>query len=293
MMELHTKTGTGQFDMMAAPMRVGRVVLAVRDLAAMTDFYRKVLGLAVLARDDETVRLGVGDSVLLELRGDPSLAASSPREAGLFHTAFLLPTRADLGCWLRFALQTGLRIDGASDHIVSEALYLADPEGNGIEIYTDRPAEVWWRADGTVTMSTDPLDAEGLIAAGAERAWSGMPQGSIVGHVHLRVGDTDLAEGFYRDVIGFDLSARYPGGSFFGSGGYHHQLAGNVWNSRGAGTRTPGRTGLASLELIVLSKEDRDRISATARAGGIPVDDSGDALTLRDPWGTEIVLRGA
>uniref|UniRef100_UPI003BA8943B VOC family protein n=1 Tax=Stappia sp. TaxID=1870903 RepID=UPI003BA8943B len=282
------------FNMDAAPMRVGRVGLRVRDLSATARFYRDVIGLQELERSAGRVVLGAGAVPLVELDGQPDLAPVSAREAGLFHTAFLLPTRGDLGRWLSHAAGLGARIEGASDHIVSEAVYLSDPEGNGIEVYADRPEADWRTPDGTVTMSTDPMDVEGVLAAGEGAIWEGMPEGGRVGHVHLRVGETGASEGFYRDVLGFDISAHYPGASFFGSGGYHHQLAGNVWGSRGAGARDPNRAGLDFVEILARDSGHVSSVRERAGDAGVALKEAGQGgVSLGDPWGTRIHLRAA
>ncbi|TVR10278.1 MAG: VOC family protein [Salinarimonadaceae bacterium] len=279
------------FSMNDAPMRIGRVTLKARDLAAVSRFYREVIGLAPISEAAGSVTLGAGGKPLLEILGDPSLTLADRREAGLFHTAFLLPNRADLGRWLSFAGASGLRLQGASDHAVSEAVYLADPEGNGIEIYADRPPSRWPMCDGHIEMVSERLDIDDLIAAGAGGIWSGMPDGGIVGHVHLQVGDTALAERHYGDLFGLDVTCRYPGASFFGSGGYHHQLAGNVWNSRGAGERPDGRTGLASFEIVFNEPIARAAVEARAAQAGLAVEEHADGSGLRDPWGTLASLR--
>lgn len=260
-----------------APIEIGTVTLTVRDLAAMTDFYSRALGLVPLATDSVEAVLGAGGRPLLRLAGDPAARPSSPREAGLFHTAFLLPDRAALARWLIHAAGRRLPLQGASDHGVSEAIYLADPEGNGIEVYVDRPRDVWTGPDGTIRMSTDPLDLDDLAAV-ADGPWTGAPEGTVVGHVHLQVGDLAQAEAFYGGILGLPVTARYPGAAFHGAGGYHHHIATNVWNSRGAGPRSPG-TGLAALELRA---DPTTRAALIARAGGR------DALA--DPWGTRIFV---
>lgn len=261
----------------SAPVEIGRVGLTVRDLTRMTDYYRRLLGLATLQSDGSTMILGAGDTPLLELRSDPAARQSSRREAGLFHTAFLMPARADLGAWLRHVAQAQIPVTGASDHLVSEALYLDDPEGNGIEVYVDRPRETWMTDDGTIRMATERLDIDDLLAA-AGPAYVEAPEGMVIGHVHLQVGDVAQAEGFYRDRLGFEVKAHYPGASFLSTGGYHHHLGANVWNSRGAGVRTYPSTGLAELELRA---DDAPYQALVARLGT-------DRPT--DPWGTEIVL---
>jgi catechol 2,3-dioxygenase len=273
-----------------APHRIGRVALSVRDLDRVSRFYLDVLGLEVQKQEPGLVQLGVGSSVLLELRQNASARAGSQREAGLFHTAFLLPSRADLAAWVGFAAQHRVEISGASDHLVSEAIYLADPEGNGIEIYADRPSSMWAKADGSIAMATEPLNFQDLARAGEGRSWSGFPAGVTVGHVHLQVGQLAPADAFYSDLLGFAITARYPGASFYGSGGYHHQLASNVWNSRGAGPRSDEATGLADVEIIV-DAAVLDAVRSRLSPGAVHAQDP-SRLSLRDPWGTSITLVG-
>ncbi|WCS28650.1 VOC family protein (plasmid) [Methylobacterium sp. NMS14P] len=272
-----------------APYRIGAVTLAVRDLDRLTRFYRDLLGLDIRSEADSAVRLGTGDATLLVLRHSPNARPRQPREAGLFHTAFLLPGRGDLGAWLRHAEEHGVALTGGADHLVSEAVYLDDPEGNGIEIYVDRPASAWQRApDGTVVMRNERLDRAGLVAA-ATGPWSEMPAAARVGHIHLQVGDLDAAERFYASLLGFDVMCRYPGALFLGSGGYHHQLAGNVWNSRGAAVRSEGLTGLAEVALLVdgpTLASTRDRL----READVVLDEDGGALVVRDPWSIPVRL---
>ena len=235
----------------AAPLEIGTVRLTVNDLAKVSDFYARAIGLEKLGGDGTTTRLGAGSRVLLELTADRNARKSSPREAGLFHTAFLLPSRADLGAWVHHASETRLPIQGASDHLVSEAIYLADPEGNGIEIYADRPRETWRNTDGSIKMATEYLDIPDLAAA-ARGKWKGAPEGSVVGHIHLQVGNVAEAEGFYVGDLGFEVMAHYPGAAFMASGGYHHHIGANIWNSRGA--------ALAGLEV------ERRRLAAKQEA---------------------------
>jgi catechol 2,3-dioxygenase len=282
--------GNDFFDMHAAPLRIGTVRLKVRDLDVVSTFYQSVLGLSPVATSEHRVTLGAGSTPLLELEGDPSLSPLDPRQAGLFHTAFLLPTRSDLARWVAHAAEARVPLQGASDHIVSEAFYLADPEGNGIEVYADRPVSAWHGENGEIRMSTDPLDLPDLLQSVEGTEWSGFPEGSI-GHVHLQVGDTGEADGFYHDVLGLDIAARYPGARFYGSGGYHHQLAGNIWNSRRAGKRPEGIAGLDAVEIIVRNPQDLAAIAARAESVGIASITNTDALTLHDPWGTAITLR--
>ena len=182
-------------------------------------------------------------------------------------------------------------LQGASDHIVSEAIYLADPEGNGIEVYADRPVSAWLGEAGEIQMSTDPLDLPGLLQSAEGTEWSGFPNNGSIGHVHLQVGGTAEADAFYRDVLGLDIAARYPGASFYGSGGYHHQLAGNIWNSRRVGKRPEGMAGLDAVEILVRSPNDLAAIAARAESAGNASITDTNGLTLHDPWGTAITLR--
>ena len=261
----------------SAPIDISHVVLTVHDLAAMRAFYQTALGLQPLSSDGTAVRLGAGTTALVELRPDPAARRASPRDAGLFHTAFLLPDRDALARWLVHAAESGVQLQGASDHLVSEAIYLSDPEGNGIEVYADRPRSAWHRADGTLKMATGALDLNGL-AQSANGAWRGAPATAVIGHVHLQVGDAGTAASFWRDVIGMPVMANYPGATFHGSGGYHHHIAANIWNSRGAGPRSFPATGLAELVLNAAEAEYRAIVD---RAGSAHV---------TDPWGTAVSL---
>ena len=251
-----------------APISIGQVALTVRDLDTTAAFYEDVIGLGLIKRNGETALLGTENKPLIELRQDRN-ARPFPQEAGLFHTAFLLPSQQDLGAWLFHASERGVKLDGASHHGVSEALYLDDPEGNGIEIYRDLPRSDWQRNGDTVQMTTRPLDLQAL--AQARNDWRGAPQGTVIGHVHLRVGDVASAADFITGQIGLTQTFELPSARWFGSGGYHHHLAANVWHSQGAGMRTKGATGLASIELLASSEAlSSDR--------------------LIDPWGTEFTI---
>ena len=255
------------------PVSVARVGLKARNAAALADFYSAVVGLEQLSRDGETVTLGAKGRPLLVIEGDPAAKPDDPRAAGLFHTAFLLPSRADLGRWITHAAAQNIRVEGASDHIVSEALYLTDPEGNGIEIYADRPHESWRWNGGQVAMATERLNIPAVVGTIPEgdAGWQGAPENTVVGHVHLRVGDPRQAEAWWHEQMGFDTVARYGAQAvFLSTGGYHHHIGANTWHSAGAGRRDPGRSGLSWVELR----------SAWASA----------PAAYEDPWGTAIRL---
>lgn len=269
-----------------APYHIGAVTLRVRDLAKLVAYYRDAIGLRLIREDKDSAELGIGGQVLIRLLAGAKEQTSA---AGLFHIAILLPSRRDLANWLRHAAEARIPLEGASDHLVSEALYLSDPEGNGIEIYRDRKRAEWPRKpDGAIAMATERLDLDKLLGEAERGAYAGMPEGTGMGHIHLRVGDTAAAEAFYQGLLGFDLMVHYPGASFLASGGYHHHIAGNIWGSRAAGPRQPGEAGLDRFEVVAWDEADfaamRQRILA---AGGT---ESDAAPTIADPWGNRLVL---
>lgn len=252
------------------PVSVSRVGLKARDAAALADFYRTVVGLEEISRDGETIELGAAGRPLLVLEQDKAAKPDDPRAAGLFHNAFLLPSRADLGRWIGHAMEKKIRIDGASDHIVSEALYLTDPEGNGIEIYADRAPDTWQWNDGSIIMATERMDVGSVVgSAGEDRVWRGAPANTVMGHVHLRVGNPKEAEGWWRATSGLDTAAWYGDAAvFMSSGGYHHHIGANGWQSRGAGRRDASRAGLSWVEMRSAQADSSSEIE--------------------DPWGTRI-----
>jgi catechol 2,3-dioxygenase len=252
------------------PVSVARVGLRAADGEQLATFYKHLLGLTETRREGSVIALGAHGRELLEIDEVPGIALQNPREAGLFHTAFLLPRRGDLARWIEHARVNRIRITGASDHLVSEALYLNDPEGNGIEIYADRDRADWPMENGVLKMATDPLDFDGLMASVADdpAIWNGAPDGTVVGHVHLRVGDAATARAWWTDEMKFDRMVDYgDAATFLATGGYHHHIGANMWQSRGAGLRDNSRAGLAFVEL-------------EAEAGARP--------TAIDPWGTEV-----
>ena len=252
---------------------IGSVHLTVADLDAQRSFYEQALGLQVIDADGRTLRLGPdGGTVVLELTGDPDAPRRPHGTTGLYHFAVLVPTRADLG----------------------EALYLNDPEGNGIEIYRDRPREEWPRDDeGTIQMATLPLDLDGVLGEvdGSEHVPPRMPAGTHIGHMHLQVAGLRDAEAFYSRVLGFDVMVRtYPGALFVSAGGYHHHIGLNTWESAGGSPPPEGSTGLRSFEVVLPSAEDAERVAAQARDAGADVSTSDGTAIVLDPWRDAVLL---
>ena len=263
--------------------RIGAVHLTVADLDRAVAFYGGPVGLHLHGGADRVARLGAGDGDLLVLTEDPA-AAAAPGATGLFHTAFLVPSRLELGRSLERLVRARVPMTGFADHLVSEAIYLDDPEGNGIEIYRDRPRAEWPLRRGHIRMSTDPMDLDGVLSGAfdARPTPAKVAAGTTVGHVHLKVADAGQAEAFYRDLLGLDVMARYPGASFLAAGGYHHQLGINHWGTAGAPPAPPGARGLDHFELVVSDLEAIERRAgegARRREGG---------LELADPSGNRV-----
>jgi catechol 2,3-dioxygenase len=288
--ETSPEINSRQVEALNAPLYPGAPTLIVRDLSRVASYYEDCIGLSRIDEDSDTVRLGAGGVALMVLRERQDAEQEPPSLAGLYHTAFLVPSRADLGVWLRRAIDAKLPFDGAADHLVSESLYLSDPEGNGIEIYADRPRSGWKWRDKIVEMRNSVLDTRGILADGATvaKASSRLPDATRVGHVHLRVGGVAEAEQFYGQLLGFDITRRREGATFYATGRYHHHLATNIWKSRGSPRRPGTTTGLAILALIA---KDGAAFDATAErmlaAGG---KQRGSAMAAEDPWGNVVEL---
>lgn len=234
-----------------SPLRIGAVTLAVRDLRAMAEYYRSLLDLDVVSDDRTTVALASTGETILRLLARPDAPRDRLGEPGLFHIAFLLPSRRHLAVWLARAAAAGLRLTGASDHKVSEALYFNDPEGNGIEVYCDRPRATWVRQGEAYEMTTDRLDLRRLVDEGtAADPEIARPIPVRVGHIHLRAGDLAASLAFYRDALGMAVTHQRPGALWFGWGGYHHHVATNVWSSNGSAPRSEGHLGLVAFEVV-------------------------------------------
>jgi catechol 2,3-dioxygenase len=275
---------------------MGTVSLNVSDVDRSRLFYERALGLRARDGDGGTVAMHAADGpALVELHGDSSAPRLDPRNTGLFHLAVLVPSRLDLAFALARLASARWALDGASDHLVSEALYLSDPDGNGIEIYRDRPRDEWRRSDGQLEMATLPLDLQGLareLSSVAEPQVEA-PPGTRVGHTHLQVSELDEIEAFYAGVLGFDVMVRhYPGALFVSAGGYHHHLGLNTWNSHGSGPPPAGSVGLRSFEVRLPDKPALDAVLGRIDAAGLTTEVDCDRGThiVRDPSGNAVEL---
>ncbi|MEK6326548.1 MAG: VOC family protein [Actinomycetota bacterium] len=275
-------------------MSMGAVRLNVADLDRAQHFYEQAIGLRAIDRATEVVRLGVdGQRAIVELVGRPDAPRRPPGTTGLFHLAILLPSRADLALALRRIADAGWRLSGASDHLVSEALYLRDPEGNGIELYRDRSREEWRYEGGELQMDTLPLDLDGLLgkAGAADTEPSGMPVGTRIGHVHLNVAELSAAEDFYGGLLGFEVTVRgYPGALFFAAGGYHHHVGVNTWAGEGAAAPPPGSLGLRWFEIALPDAAQLEQTGQRLRAAGFEAQSDEKGLRVADPSGNGVLL---
>jgi catechol 2,3-dioxygenase len=263
----------------------------VADIDALSEFYERVVGLRSVERDGSLARLGPdGGETLVELLSSPTAPPAPGFSTGLFHLAILVPDRAELGRSLRRVIENGWRLSGASDHLVSEALYLNDPEGNGIEIYRDRPRDQWGHTGGEIRMATIPLDLDAVLAEAGDEAANGAPAGTTMGHVHLRVADIPAAEGFYNGALGLEVTVRsYPGALFLSAGGYHHHVGVNTWQSQGAPPPPEGSLGLDRYELVLPTVDERDAAAGEVGELGDPIH-TDDGVLATDPSGNHVLL---
>lgn len=278
-------------------MRLGPVALTVRDADRAVDFYERVVGLAVVAREAGRASMGVGGEALVELVSDREAPRRPAGTTGLFHLAILVADRRELGRAVRRVVEARWSLAGAADHLVSEAVYLSDPEGNGVEVYADRPREEWRHDGDELQMATLPLDVRDVVEEAGDptaAATTGMAAGARIGHVHLNVADLADSERFYGDLLGLDVTVRgYPGALFLAADGYHHHVGLNVWQGRGAPRPPEGATGLRRFEARL--SDDR-ALAATAerlRAGGRAIEERGGAFEVADPSGNRLLLRAA
>jgi catechol 2,3-dioxygenase len=277
---------------------LGPLRLMVADAVGVAVFYERAIGLRQLARaDNGVIRLGADADLerpaLVELVEDATAPPRARHSSGLFHLALLVPDRPALAQALRRVTRAGWRLDGASDHLVSEALYLSDPEGNGIELYRDRPREEWRRDEhGELAMATLPLDLHDLLTASPEESPdAGMPTATTLGHVHLQVSDLGPAEAFYVDALGFDVTVRsYPGALFVAAGDYHHHLGLNTWASAGGPPADPAARGLRDFTIRFGDAGERDRATNRIAEAGYDLREERDAAVATDPFGISVRL---
>ncbi|QED49840.1 VOC family protein [Cytobacillus dafuensis] len=268
---------------------VGEVNIKVKDLQNAITFYQNIMGFQVLEKKDQTAVLTTdGKNRILTLEQPADVIPKAGRTAGLYHFAILLPSRADLAVFLRHLLQTGYRF-GAADHYVSEALYLNDPDGNGIEVYRDRPSHEWTWNNGLVDMATVQLDGEGILAE-SNAEWTGLPTNTIMGHIHLHVGDLHKAEEFYTKGLGFQTVSYYPQAAFLSTGDYHHHIAINTWQGVGVQAPPKNSVGLNWYTLVFPDEAARKQVLAQLQQLGAPVDEEGDYFVTTDPSGNQIRL---
>jgi catechol 2,3-dioxygenase len=274
---------------------VGRLALTVGDLERSLEFYRELIGLHVIEKQHGSAVLGVpGDPflTLIEQPGADPWPRGGRSHPGLYHFAILVPERVDLGRWLAHWLRQNMPLPGQGDHFVSEALYLEDPDGHGIEIYWDRPRSEWEWSNGQVRMGVDPVDIRGLLelAESSSESWAGMPEGTTLGHIHLQVTDIEKTAAFYDSILGLDIVAQMPSALFISAGGYHHHIGANVWHSRNA---DPAPENTVNLQHFTLHfPNEAARTEAVERLGeaGVTVRQSGSEVVVQDPSGIEIRL---
>ena len=274
--------------------RLGPVRLQVSDLERSLAYYEQVLGLRPVGQTDDGALLAAhgDDAPLVELREQRGARPAGRRgQLGLYHFAILLPDRASLGRFVRHVAESGVRA-GAGDHLVSEAFYLTDPDGLGIEVYADRPRSTWRRVGRELMMATDPVDVPGLVRAAGDAPWTGMPAGTVIGHLHLHVGDLARAGAFYSEALGFDrIVWHYPGALFLGAGGYHHHLGTNTWAGPDARPAGDGDARLLEWTVVVPDAAAVDAIAASLARAGFPAEREGAEgaeLVTREAWGTRL-----
>jgi catechol 2,3-dioxygenase len=270
---------------------VGTVRLQVSDLQQSLTYYEQVLGLRSHGITNDAAGLSADgdDRPLVTLHTRPGVTRARRGAFGLYHFAILLPERAALGRFAAHLASLGVRV-GMADHLVSEALYLWDPDGLGIEVYADRPRDTWKHHDRQLAMATDPLDVDSVIAAGGGTKWTGAPPGTTMGHIHLHVGSLEQAEAFYHRALGLDkIVWSYPGALFLSAGGYHHHLGANVWSSGPAPSADQAQ--LLEWELLVPSTQDVAAVERSVDAAGYPKERAAETLAIADPWGTRVRVR--
>ncbi|MBS4224811.1 VOC family protein [Lederbergia citrea] len=271
---------------------VGQVNLKVQNLEHSIAFYQEIIGFKVLEQTERKANLTAdGKTVLLSIEQPNNVLSKQERTTGLYHFALLLPKRSDLAKIVQHFMETGVRF-GSSDHLVSEALYLTDPDGNGIEIYIDREPSEWVWSNGEVEMAVDPLNFPDLLSGGKQQSWRGLPADTVMGHIHLHVSELKKTEEFYTKGLGFEVVNRFGTQALFISDGkYHHHIGLNTWNGIGAPTPSPNSVGLESFTLILPNEEKKNKIIAQLNKIGASVFEEKGSIVATDPSGNRIYLR--
>ncbi|WP_410768690.1 VOC family protein [Fontibacillus sp. BL9] len=268
--------------------QLGAVRLKITNMEHSLTFYQEVIGLRILNRQGSVAELTTdGQSPLLILEEDPQYRRLPERSvSGLYHFAILVPDRLTLGVALRNMAHHKIPL-GQGDHLVSEALYLNDPDGNGIEVYADRPRDTWKRDDqGEIMMTTDPVDIDGLLAISEGAEWNGLPSGTKIGHVHFHVGNLQTAKHFYCDILGFDIVAHYGSAALFiSAGGYHHHIGLNLWAGAGAPAAPEDAVGLRYFTITAPDRGALAEIERRISAEGVSFESQADCISLTDPFG--------
>ncbi|TWI54066.1 VOC family protein [Halalkalibacter nanhaiisediminis] len=271
---------------------VSQVDLKVENLERSLTFYKNIIGFQVLEQsENKAVLTADGKTPLLSIEQPEGVIPKQPRTTGLYHFALLLPTRADLARVLQHFVNISYPLQGASDHLVSEALYLADPDGNGIEIYSDRPADEWNWHNNEVEMTTQGLEVQNLLAEGEGVSWNGLPAGTLMGHIHLHVSEFAKTEEFYLKGLGFEIVCRYGGQALFiSTGGYHHHIGLNTWNGVGAPAPSENSVGLKWFSLVYPNEQSRREAIERLQTMGASVKEEDGVVLTKDPSGTHIRL---
>ncbi len=258
------------------------VELKVTNLEKSLHFYQEIMGFQVLEKQDNKIWLTAdGNTALLSIEQPAKVTRKPEKTTGLYHFALLLPSRADLGAFLRHSIERNVRL-GAGDHLVSEALYLNDPDGNGIEIYSDRPETEWNWEKGNVAMDTLPIDGPGILEAGQQTEWNGLPSETVMGHIHLQVSNIQEAQEFY-ELLGFEVVTPYPGALFMSTGKYHHHIGMNTWAGTGAEPAPKNSTGLEAFTIVYPSISDRQKAIDQLISNGISVEEENGYFLTKDP----------
>ncbi|MGD2156935.1 MAG: VOC family protein [Anaerolineales bacterium] len=273
---------------------IGSIALAISDMERSLNYYLNQLGFRLHDQTNKTTRLGTNEHELLLLEERPGSSKKDPT-TGLYHMAIRVPNRDALSNTLYRLVETAVPFQGFADHGVSEAIYLEDPDGNGIEIYRDRPIKDWPMKDGQLEMITDPLNVESLLASADPNSQSAekLPEGTTIGHIHLKVSHMSIAVSFYRDILGFALTQRYgPSAAFFSTGGYHHHIGINTWTSAGAPPPPPNTTGLQWYSIDIPNEDNFQELIQRISDAKIPLQESDFGLFVQDPSNNKILLKG-